>query len=141
MFSATGHLKMEWREAGYPGLVLPSSPGYLNSRSTARSCEDAWSQGDEGNVSTASGTVSVTVQKISANSAILVEDGQIIPSTTLNDIASTWESTLYPTHTTYFGRPPDIYNHCQLQIVLIAIDGEGRHQPLNNIFRLRRPTA
>jgi len=125
VFSATGHLKMEWREAGYPGLVLPFSPGYLNSRSTARSCENAWSQGDEGNVSTASGTVSVTVQKTSANSAILVEDGQIIPSTTLNDIASTWESTIYPTDTNYFGSPPDIDNNCQVEIVLIAIDGSG----------------
>ena len=102
VFSATGHLKIEWREAGYPGLVLPFSPGYLNSKSTIRACENAWSQGDTGNVSTASGSVSVTVQKISANSAILVENGQIISSTTLNDIASTWESTIYPTVTTYF---------------------------------------
>ncbi|MFL2532993.1 MAG: hypothetical protein CND01_02975 [Marine Group II euryarchaeote MED-G34] len=123
--SATGHLKIEWREAGYPGLVLPFSPGYLNSKSTIRACENAWSQGDTGNVSTASGSVSVTVQKISANSAILVENGQIISSTTLNDIASTWESTIYPTVTTYFGSPPDVDNNCQIEIVLIAIDGAG----------------
>ncbi|MEO2179617.1 MAG: hypothetical protein ABGX11_05575, partial [Candidatus Poseidoniia archaeon] len=125
VFSATGFLKMEWRGAGYPGLVLPFSPGYLNSRSSARSCEDAWSQGETGNISTASGTVAVTVQKISANSAILVEDGQIIPSTTLNDIASTWESTIYPTDTTYFGTPPDVDNNCQVEIALISIDGAG----------------
>ena len=125
VFSATGFLKMEWRDAGYPGLVLPFSPGYLNSRSSARSCEDAWSQGETGNISTASGTVAVTVQKISANSAILVEDGQIIPSTTLNDIASTWESTIYPTDTTYFGTPPDVDNNCQVEIALISIDGAG----------------
>jgi len=125
IFSATGHLKIEWREAGYPGLVLPFSPGYLNSRSTVRSCENAWSQGDTGNVSTAGGSVSVTAQKISANSAILVENGQIISSTTLNDIASTWESTIYPTDTTYFGSPPDVDNNCQIEIVLIAIDGSG----------------
>ena len=125
IFSATGHLKIEWREAGYPGLVLPFSPGYLNSRSTVRSCENAWSQDDTGNVSTASGSVSVTAQKVSANSAILVENGQIISSTTLNDIASTWESTIYPTDTTYFGSPPDVDNNCQIEIVLIAIDGPG----------------
>jgi len=27
VFSATGFLKMEWKDAGYPGLVLPFSPG------------------------------------------------------------------------------------------------------------------
>ena len=70
VFSATSFLKMEWRDAGYPGLILPFSPGYLNSRSSARTCENAWSQGESGNISTASGTVAVTVQKISANSAI-----------------------------------------------------------------------
>ena len=125
VFSATGHLKMEWREAGYPGLVLPFSSGYLNSKSTTRSCTNEWSQGDTGNISTAGGTVSVTVQKTSANSAILVENGQIIPSTTLNDIASTWESTIYPTVTTYFGSPPDLDDNCQIEIVLISIDGAG----------------
>ena len=36
VFSATGFLKMEWRDAGYPGLGLPFSPGYLNSRSSGR---------------------------------------------------------------------------------------------------------
>jgi len=125
VFSATSFLKMEWRDAGYPGLILPFSPGYLNSRSSARTCENAWSQGESGNISTASGTVAVTVQKISANSAILVEDGQIIPSTTVNDIASTWESTIYPTDTSYFGTPPDVDNNCQIEIVLISIDGAG----------------
>ena len=72
VFSATGHLKTEWRDAGYPGLVMPFSPGYLNTKSSVRSCANAWSQGDTGNVSTASGTVIVTVQKVSTNSAILV---------------------------------------------------------------------
>ena len=51
VFSATGHLKMEWKEAGYPGLVLPFSAGYLNSKSTTRSCTNEWSQGDTGTVS------------------------------------------------------------------------------------------
>ena len=125
VFSATGHLKMEWRDAGYPGLVMPFSPGYLSAKSSVRSCANAWSQGDTGNISTASGTVGVTAQKISANSVILVENGQIIPSTTLNDIASTWESTIFPTVTTYFGTPPDIDNNCQIELVFIAVDGGG----------------
>jgi len=125
VFSATGHLKMEWRDAGYPGLVLPFSPGYVSSKSSLRACSNAWSQGDTGNVSTAGGTVAVTAQKVSANSAILVENGQVIPSTTLNDIASTWESTIYPTNTAYFGTAPDLDDNCQIEIVLIAIDGSG----------------
>ncbi len=125
VFSATGHLKMEWRDAGYPGLVMPFSPGYLSAKSSVRSCANAWSQGDTGNISTASGTVGVTAQKISANSVILVENGQIISSTTLNDIASTWESTIFPTVTTYFGTPPDIDNNCQIELVFIAVDGGG----------------
>ena len=125
VFSATGHLKMEWRDAGYPGLVMPFSPGYLSAKSSVRSCANAWSQGDTGNISTASGTVGVTAQKISANSVILVENGQIIPSTTLNDIASTWESTIFPTVTTYFGTPPDIDNNCQIELVFIAVDVGG----------------
>ena len=125
VFSATGHLKMEWKDAGYPGLVLPFSPGYLSTKSSVRSCANAWSQGDTGNISTASGTVSVTAQKVSANSAILVENGQIISSTTLNDIASTWESTIFPTVTTYFGTPPDIDNNCQIELAFIAVDGGG----------------
>ena len=125
VFSATGHLKMEWREAGYPNLVLPFSQGYVSTKSSLRACANAWSQGDTGNVSTAGGTVAVTAQKVSANSAILVENGQVIPSTTLNDIASTWESTIYPTNTAYFGTAPDLDDNCQIEIVLIAIDGAG----------------
>jgi len=125
VFSATGHLKMEWIDAGYPGLVLPFSPGYLSSKSSMRACSNAWSQGDTGNISTAAGTVAVTAQKVSTNSAILVENGQVIPSTTINDIASTWESTIYPTNTAYFGSAPDLDDNCQIEIVLLSIDGAG----------------
>ena len=67
----------------------------------------------------------MTAQKVSANSAILVENGQIISSTTLNDIASTWESTIFPTVATYFGTPPDIDNNCQIELAFIAVDGGG----------------
>ena len=45
VFSAPSFLKMEWRDAGYPGLILPFSPGYLNSRSSALTCENACIQG------------------------------------------------------------------------------------------------
>ena len=80
---------------------------------------------DTDTFSTSSGTVTATVEKISTNSAIFVENGVIISSTTLNDITSTWESTIYPTDTTYFGNPPDVDNNCQIEILIFQIDGGG----------------
>ncbi len=123
IFSATGFLKRQWVEEGYPGVVLPFSQAYQNSRHSVRSCEAAWSQGDTDTISTASGTISATVQKVSSNSVVFVEDGEIVPSTTLNDITSTWESTIFPTNTNYFGSAPDVDNNCQVEIVILAIDG------------------
>ena len=76
-FSATGHLKKQWIEDGYPNLVLPFSQTYMNSKSSARNCTDAWSQGDTDTVPSANGNVDATVQKISSKAAIFVEDGQI----------------------------------------------------------------
>ena len=124
-FSATGHLKKQWIEEGYPNLVLPFSQTYMNSKSSVRNCTGAWSQGDTDTVPSANGNVDATVQKISSNAAIFVEDGQILSATTLNDIASTFESTIFPTDTTYFGSMPDVDNNCQLEIMILAIDGGG----------------
>lgn len=125
IYSATGFLKSQWRSDGYPDLTLPFSDSYINSRSSTRSCENAWSVGDTDDVTTAGGSIAATVQKVSSNSAIFVEDGQVIPSTTLNDIASTWESTIFPTVTGYFGSAPDVDNTCQIEIVIFSIDGGG----------------
>jgi len=125
VYSAFGYLKKQWIEDGFPNLVLPFSPSYQNTRSTARSCENAWAVDDTDTFTTSSGLVSATVEKISTNSAIFVEDGVVISSTALNDIASTWESTIYPTNTNYFGDPPDIDNNCQIEIILFQIDGGG----------------
>ena len=125
VYSAFGYLKKQWVEDGYPNLVLPFSASYQNSRSVAKSCENAWEVDDTDTFTTSSGLVSATVEKVSTNSAIFVEDGVVISATTLNDIASTWESTIYPTVTTYFGDPPDIDNNCQIEILLFAIDGAG----------------
>ena len=125
VFSATGHLKKQWIEDGYPNLILPFSQTYLNSKSSVRNCTNAWSQGDTDTVPSANGNVQATVQKISSNAAIFVEDGQILSATTLNDIASTFESTIFPTDTTYFGSMPDVDNNCQLEIMILAIDGGG----------------
>ncbi|MDG1536894.1 MAG: PKD domain-containing protein [Candidatus Thalassarchaeaceae archaeon] len=125
VYSAFGYLKKQWIEGGFPNLVLPFSPSYQNTRSTARSCENAWAVDDTDTFTTSSGLVSATVEKISTNSAIFVEDGVVISSTALNDIASTWESTIYPTDTNYFGNPPDVDNNCQIEILIFVIDGGG----------------
>ena len=90
-----------------------------------RSCLNIWSVGDSDNMTTSDGTFSVTVEKVSSNTAIFVEDGQIVSSTTLNDIVSNWESIIFPTTTNYFGAPPDIDDNCQIEIAIISIDGPG----------------
>ena len=102
-------------------LIEPFSPAYQNMRSSSRSCENAWSVDDTDTFSTSGGSVSATVRKTSTNSAIFVEDGVVISSTTLNDITSTWESTIYPTDTTFFGNPPDVDNNCLIEINNIEV--------------------
>ena len=124
VFSATGFLKKQWADAGYPELVLPFSENE-NSKNSIRSCENAWSVGESDNITTSGGTITATVQRISTNSAIFVENGKIVSSTTLNDIVSTWESTIFPTNTYYFGEAPDVDGNCQIEIVIYEIDGVG----------------
>jgi len=125
VYSAFGYLKKQWIENGYPNLIDPFAASSQNSRSSNGTCSNAWQVDDTDTFSTSSGLVSATVKKISANSAIFVEDGVVIPSTTLNDITSTWESTIYPTDTTYFGTAPDVDNNCQIEILIFQIDGGG----------------
>ena len=64
--------------------------------------------------------------------AFIVQSGRTLSSTVLNNLASTWDSTIYPTMTTYYGKdyqdgrglaPPDIDNNCQVQIIIYDIDG------------------
>lgn len=89
----------------------------------SRNCVNSWSVGDNDNMTTSDGVFPVTVEKVSSNSAIFVEDGQIVSSTILNDIVSNWESIIFPTVTSYFGSAPDIDNNCQVEIAIISLDG------------------
>jgi len=91
----------------------------------SRSCVNSWSVDETDNMTTSDGTFAVTVEKISSNSAIFVEDGQVVSSTILNDIVSNWESIIFPTVTSYFGSPPDIDDNCQIEIAIISLDGPG----------------
>ena len=123
--SATNYLKKKWIEDGYPGLVQPFDSMNRYSKHSMRSCEQAWSIGDSDNFTTTSGNVLAEVKKTSPNSAIFVEDGFVVSSTVLNDIAATWESIIYPIETDYFGSTPDLDNNCQIELVFFSIDGSG----------------
>ncbi len=123
IFSATRHLKEQWSSDGYPGLVLPFEESATSARTSGRACENAWTTGDTGTVQTTGGQIQVSAMHVTANSAILIENGQSVSSTTLNNIGSTWETTIYPTNTNYFGNAPDVDNNCQIEIVIYAIDG------------------
>ena len=90
-----------------------------------RSCLNTWSVDDTDNMTTNDGTFAVTVEKVSSNAAIFVEDGQIVSSTVLNDIVSNWESIIFPSTTNYFGSEPDIDDNCQVEIAILSIDGPG----------------
>ena len=122
IFSATRHLKQEWADDGYPGLVMPFEES-SSSRTSGRACENAWTTGQTGTVQTTGGQIQVSAMHVTANSVILIENGQSVSSTTLNNIGSTWETTIYPTNTNYFGNAPDVDNNCQIEIVIYAIDG------------------
>ena len=122
IFSATRHLKQEWANDGYPGLVMPFEET-SNSRTSGRACENAWTTGQTGTVQTTGGQIQVSAMHVTANSAVLIENGQSVSSTTLNNIGSTWETTIFPTNTNYFGSAPDVDNNCQIEIVIYAIDG------------------
>ena len=108
-------------------LMAPmfSSEGLASTSGQPRSCLNTWSVDDTDNMTTNDGTFAVTVEKISTNAAIFVEDGQIVSSTVLNDIVSNWESIIFPSTTNYFGNPPDIDDNCQIEIAILSIDGPG----------------
>ena len=96
LFSATRHLKNQWIDAGMPDMILPFSSDYLSkqSRSVGRACENAWNQGDSVTMPTAGGNIAAEVERVTSSAAIIVENGVSIPSTTINDIASTWDLSL-----------------------------------------------
>ncbi|MEC7708478.1 MAG: hypothetical protein VYA39_01995, partial [Candidatus Thermoplasmatota archaeon] len=102
-----------------------SSTGLASAGGQPKSCLNTWSVDDTDNMTTSDGFFAVTVEKISSNAAIFVEDGQIVSSTILNDIVSNWESIIFTSTTNYFGTPPDIDDNCQIEIAILSIDGPG----------------
>jgi PKD repeat protein len=125
IYSATRFLKQSWLADDTPGLVMPFEEDATGGRTAGRACENAWSAGGTGTIQTTSGLIQVSAMHVTQNAAILIENGQSLSSTTLNNIGSTWETTIFPTDTTYFGAAPDVDNNCQIEIVIYAIDGGG----------------
>ena len=116
-------LKTQWADDGFPGRVDTLS--ITNSRSQIRSCANAHQEGDSVTINQGSESTDATVAKVGAGIAILVEVGVSIPATTLNDISTTWDNTIQPTVTSYFGSIPDIDDTCTVELLILSIDGGG----------------
>lgn len=125
--SATSFIKQAWIDEGRPGVdEIRYQP------SMARSTCSQHLVGDTLTVPISGGSTSVYVAKTTATVAFLVQSGRTLSSTVLQNLASTWDQTIYPTMTTYFGKdyqdgrglaPPDNDNNCQVEIVIYDIDG------------------
>ena len=100
--SATQFMRQAWIDAGRPGvddMVIEPSMG----RSGARACTPH-SVGDTLTVPISGGSISAYVAKTTNTVAFIVQSGRTLSSTVLNNLASTWDSTIYPTMTTYYGK-------------------------------------
>ena len=128
--SATQFMRQAWVEAGRPGvddMVIDTT----SARASGRACSPHV-VGDSLTVSISGGSLDAYVAKTTNSVAFVVQNGRTLSSTVLNNLASTWDTTIYPTMTTYYGKdyqdgrglaPPDVDNNCQVQIVIYDIDG------------------
>tara|TARA_B100001093_G_scaffold169000_1_gene161674 strand:+ start:6518 stop:10720 length:4203 start_codon:yes stop_codon:yes gene_type:complete len=129
--SAFSFLKKEWIDAGRPGVEDMVHEPQTSGRTAARAC-NPHVVNDELTVPTSGGSVDTYVAKTTTTVAFLVQSGRTLSSTVLNNLAASWDQTIYPTMTTYYGKdyqdgrglaPPDVDNNCQVQIVIYDIDG------------------
>ncbi|RPG72087.1 MAG: PKD domain-containing protein [Euryarchaeota archaeon TMED99] len=129
--SAFSFLKQEWIDAGRPGVEDMAYEPQTSARSSGRAC-NPHVVNDQLTVPTSGGSVDTYVAKTTTTVAFLVQSGRTLSSTVLNNLASSWDQTIYPTMTTYYGKdyqdgrglaPPDVDNNCQVQIVIYDIDG------------------
>ena len=129
--SAFSFLKQEWIDAGRPGVEDMSYEPVTSGRAAGRACSPHLVN-DQLTVPTSGGSIDTYVAKTTNTVAFLVQSGRTLSSTVLNNLASSWDQTIYPTMTTYYGKdyqdgrglaPPDVDNNCQVQIVIYDIDG------------------
>ena len=136
MYSASRLLKQQWLDAGAPGadeILERSEAVTTGGRTSGRSCTPL-TQGSSITVPSMTGSVDGTVAKTTPTAAFIVQNGRTVSSTVLNNLATTWDQTVYPTATTYFGRnyndgrglaAPDVDNNCQVFVVIFDIDVSG----------------
>ena len=129
--SAFSFLKNAWIDEGRPGVESMIVEPQTSARAAGRDC-NPHVVNDQLSVPTSGGSINVYVAKTTNTVAFLVQSGRTLSSTVLNNLASSWDSTIYPTMTTYYGKdysdgrglaPPDVDNNCQVQIVIYDIDG------------------
>ena len=97
IYSATRLMKNAWIDEGMPGVDMEVSA------TSGRACTP-YNTGDSATVPTSGGSIDVTVEKTTTTAAFMVQSGQTLSSTILNNWASTWDTTVYPTLMTYFGK-------------------------------------
>ena len=129
--SAYGFMKQAWIDAGMPGVEDMMYEPVTHGRASGRACNPHL-VGDSLTVPISGGSLDAYVAKTTSTVAFIVQNGRTLSSTVLNNLASSWDSTIYPTMTTYYGKDyqdgrglaaPDIDNNCQVQIVVYDIDG------------------
>ena len=129
--SAYGFMKQAWIDAGRPGVDEMRYEPATQGRASGRACNPHL-VGDSLTVPISGGSLDAYVAKTTSTVAFVVQNGRTLSSTVLNNLASSWDSTIYPTMTTYYGKDyqdgrglaaPDVDNNCQVQIVIYDIDG------------------
>ena len=124
IYSGTAHMVQAWIDAGSP------SNQAKNAKSSARACTP-WQEGDVETINVGS-PKQFNVEKATSTVAFLVEDGESLAASVLNDWASQWDQVIYPVMMNYFGKdyndgrgvaPPDTDNNCQVEVVIYPIDG------------------
>ena len=124
IYSGTAHMVQAWTDAGSP------SNQAKNAKSSARACTP-WQEGDVETINVGS-PKQFNVEKATSTVAFLVEDGESLAASVLNDWASQWDQVIYPVMMNYFGKdyndgrgvaPPDTDNNCQVEVVIYPIDG------------------
>ena len=97
--SAYGFMKQAWIDAGRPGVDEMRYEPATQGRASGRACNPHL-VGDSLTVPISGGSLDAYVAKTTSTVAFIVQNGRTLSSTVLNNLASSWDSTIYPTMTT-----------------------------------------
>ena len=101
--SAYGFMKQAWIDSGRPGVDDMKYEPVTHGRTSGRVCTPHLT-GDTLTVPISGGSIDAYVAKTTNTVAFIVQSGRTLSSTVLNNLASSWDSTIYPTMTTYYGK-------------------------------------